>query len=369
MWIRKKHYAAFAIILLFFWIICISQKNFKPDSIGDKKAAAVSVMRVFKSNAITNLKAIGTATSNEFVDITSNVTQRISSIHFNDCEYVKKGQLLVQLNVDKKIAEKKQAEINLLEQQRELHRLEVLKQKKVVPEKDYDIQKTKLLNAQAKLDEINADISDSSIVAPFDGILGIRQVSVGALLTPGSIVTTIDDIDKLKVDFTLPEKYSLLLKPNLKITAKCVAMAEKKFEGNILAIVPRISTTSRSISVRALIDNGNRLLKPGMMLKISIRLKGREAIRIPERALSSIGERHYVFWLSDSNRVKLQYVTIGERKNGFVEIEKNLKSGDRIITDGVNKLSDNELITIMKDETAELMRAMNTAKNNSKETL
>jgi membrane fusion protein (multidrug efflux system) len=300
----------------------------------------------------------------------SNVTQRISSIHFNDCEYVKKGQLLVQLNIDKKIAEKKQAEINLLEQQRELHRLEALKQKKIISEKDYDIQRTKALNAQAKLDEINADINDSSIVAPFDGILGIRKVSVGALLTPGSVVTTIDDIDKLKVDFTLPEKYSLLLKPNLKITAKCSAMADKKFNGDILAIVPRVSTVSRSISIRALIDNRDRLLKPGMMLKVSIRLKNRETIRIPERALSSIGERHYVFLLSDSNRVKLQYVIIGERENGFVEIEKNLKSGDKIVTDGANKLSDNEPVTVVKDETAELMQAMGKSmRNNPKEAL
>ncbi|MDR0753268.1 MAG: efflux RND transporter periplasmic adaptor subunit [Holosporaceae bacterium] len=360
---ERKYYATFTAILSLFVVVCILQKSFKPGPVDGKKTAAVSVMAVFKSSVTTSLKAIGSATSNESVDITSSVAQRISSIHFNDCEHVKKGQLLVQLNVDKKIAEKKQAEINLLEQQRELHRLEALKQKKIIPEKDYDIQKTKLLSAQAKLDEINADIGDSSIVAPFDGILGIRKVSVGALLTPGSVVTTIDDIGKLKVDFTLPEKYSLLLKPNLKITAKCVATADKKFEGNILAIVPRVSSVSRSISVRALIDNVDCLLKPGMMLKISIRLKDREAIRIPERALSSIGERHYVFLLSDSNRVKLQYVTIGEREGGFVEIEKNLKSGDKIVTDGVNKLSDNELVTVVKDETAELMQAMNKRSN------
>lgn len=367
---KKKYYAAVATILLLFGVVCIWQKSLKPNHANDKKAAAVSVMAVFKSNATTILKAIGSATSNEFVDITSNVTQRVSSIHFNDCEYVKKGQLLIQLNIDKKIAEKKQAKINLLEQQRELHRLEALKQKKIIPEKDYDIQKTRLLNAQAKLDEINADIRDSSIVAPFDGILGIRKVSVGALLTPGNVVTTIDDIDKLKVDFTLPEKYSLLLKPGLKITAKCIATAEKKFEGDILAVVPRVSAVSRSISVRALIDNRDRLLKPGMMLKISIRLKDRETIRIPERALSSIGERHYVFLLLNSNRVKLQYVTIGEREDGFVEIEKNLKSGDKIVIDGVNKLSDNELVTVVRDETAELIQIINkSTQNNQKEAL
>ncbi|MDR2724437.1 MAG: efflux RND transporter periplasmic adaptor subunit [Holosporaceae bacterium] len=357
MLMKKKYFIIFLVILLLF-IIWNLQKSSKSNSVLAENRAAVAVMTVFKSSVAITLKSIGTATSNESVDIMSNVTQIVSSVHFNDCEYVKKGQLLVQLNIDRKIAEKKQMEINLLEQQRELNRLKILREKKVVPEKDYDIQKTKLLDAQAKLDGINADIKESSIAAPFDGVLGIRKVSVGALLTPSSIITTIDDIDKIKVDFTLPEKYILLLVPNLKITARCAALAEKKFDGYILAIEPRISAASRSISMRGVIANREHLLKPGMMLKITIRLKNREAICIPEKALSSIGEKHYVFILSDSARAKLRYVTIGERENGFVEIEKGLNSGDKIITEGVNKLSDNNLVTIVKDDTIELMQAM-----------
>jgi membrane fusion protein (multidrug efflux system) len=196
-------------------------------------------------------------------------------------------------------------------------------------------------------------------VAPFDGILGIRKVSIGALLTPGSIITTIDDIDKLKVDFTLPEKYNLLLKPNLKITAKSVVLSNKKFEGDILAIVPRVSPVSRSIAVRGIIDNRDHILKPGMMLKISVKLNDREVIRIPEKSLSSIGERHYVFVISKDNKAKRRYVTTGERSNGFIEIEKGLGVSDKIIIDGTSKLSDNDLVTIIRDETKKIMETMN----------
>ncbi|MDR2158188.1 MAG: efflux RND transporter periplasmic adaptor subunit [Holosporaceae bacterium] len=367
---KKNNYILFFIFLLCI-VVFFLYRNSKPNENTLKKTQpSVSAMTVSKYNLETMLKSIGTAVSNESVDITSTVSQKVVSIHFSDCEYVKKGQLLVQLNIEKKIAEKKQAEINLLEQRRELNRLESLRKKKIVSGKEYDVQSTKLLDAQAKLDGINVEIKESSIVAPFDGILGIRKVSVGALLTPGSVVTTIDDIDKLKVDFTLPEKYSMLLKPNLKIVAKSVALKGKKFEGDILAIDPRVSTISRSIGVRGIIDNKDHLIKPGMMLKISIKLKNRETICIPEKSLFSIGEKRYVFMLTDNGRIKRRYVTTGERDNGFVEIEKGLNVGDKIITDGGNKLSDDDSVNVVKDETEEFSQIINksaVAENEEKE--
>ncbi|MDR0555961.1 MAG: efflux RND transporter periplasmic adaptor subunit [Holosporaceae bacterium] len=324
----------------------------------EKELPTVSTMTVYPTTGAVVLKSIGTAISNESVDIMSHVTQAVNSIHFSDCEYVKKGQLLVQMNIEKKTAEKKQAEISLREQEREFQRLEILKQKNVVSAKDYDTQKTRLHDAQAKLDVIKADLKESSILAPFNGVLGIRKVSVGALLTPGSIITTIDDIDKIKVDFALPEKYSLLLKHGLRITVRSAALKDKKFEGVILAVVPRVSAVSRSITVRGRVDNPDHLLKPGMMLKISLKLKDREILRIPERALASIGERHYVFVLNRNKYVKRKYVDIGERSHGFVEIESGLNVGEKIVSDGISKLSDGDVVTVVKDETDGLIKSM-----------
>jgi membrane fusion protein (multidrug efflux system) len=353
----KNNYLILLLIVSLCAAAIVLRKNHTPDHIAKKQPLpAVSAMTVLNCKKNTTLESIGTAVSNESVDIMSNVTQKVVSIHFSDCEHVKKGQLLVQLNIDKKIAEKKQAEINLTEQERELTRLEILKNKKIVSVKDYDIQKTKMLDAKAKLDVINADIKESSIVAPFDGVLGIRKISVGALLTPGSVVTTIDDTDKLKVDFTLPEKYSLLLKPDLKIFVKNDALPKKKFEGNISAVVSRVSEISRSISVRGVIENKDRLLKPGMMLKVSIKLNDREVIMIPEKALSSIGEKYYVFVLDESEsrtKIKRRYVSTGEREKGYVEIEKGLSVGEKIVTDGLNKLSDGDAVLIAESEKSE----------------
>ncbi|MDR2107275.1 MAG: efflux RND transporter periplasmic adaptor subunit [Holosporaceae bacterium] len=252
MLIKNKYATAVVAVILLctaaFWLF--SGGGFKSARKKSAKSPAnVTVTVIAPSMEKTFLKSIGTAVSNESVDIMSCVSQTVASVHFSDCEYVKKGQLLVQLNTERKTAEKKQAEINLLEQQREFFRMETLRKKKIIPEKDYDVQKTKMLDAQAKLDAINADINQSSITAPFDGVLGIRKVSVGALLTQGSVITTIDDVSKMKVDFTVPEKYILLLKPQLKITAKSLALKGKKFKGDILAVVPRVSAVSRNVSV------------------------------------------------------------------------------------------------------------------------
>lgn len=322
-----------------------------------KSPESVAVMTVFESDIKTKLESIGTAVSNESVDIKSTVTELVESIHFSDCEHVKKGQLLVQLKLDKKNAEKKQIDALLQEQERELKRLEQLKTKKLIQTRDYDTQYSSWLKAKAQSEQIEAEIKECSIVAPFDGFLGIRQVSVGALVTSGTVIATLDDISKLKVDFTVPEKYNLLLTPKAKITATSVAVPDTKISGEILAIVPRVSQQSRSVSVRGILDNANFVLRPGMMLKISIQLENRVGIKIPEKAVSSIGEKHFVYVIKDGKSI-LQYVTIGKSSNGFIEITKGLNVDDKIITDGVEKAHDKSAVNIVRDDTESIRQQL-----------
>lgn len=315
-----------------------------------KRPESVAIMTVFEGAIKTTLESIGTAVSNESVDLKSTVTELVESIHFSDCEHVKKGQLLVQLKIDKKNAEKKQIEALLQEQDRELKRLKPLKDKKLIQTRDFDTQYSAWLKAKAQLEQIEAEIKESSIVAPFDGFLGIRQVSVGALVTSGTVIATLDDISKLKIDFTVPEKYNLLLAPQSKIFATSVAVPKTKFEGEVLAIVPRVSPETRSVSVRGVIDNSKFLLRPGMMLKININLNDRTGIRVPEKAVSSLGEKHFVFLVREGKAVQ-QYVITGNQEDGFIEIRKGLKVGDKIVTDGVGRVKDKSEVSIVRDDT------------------
>lgn len=330
-------------IFLLICIFCFRNKDSKKPS---SPLETVSTVIAKKIASIDELESMGTAISNEAVDIISPISQVVQSIHFSDGESVTKGQLLVQLKIDKKISEKKQTEIALLEQKRELDRMEILKKNKIIPIKDYDVQLTKFHDAQAKLDTILTDIAESSINAPFDGFLGIRNISVGSLLTPGTVITTIDDIKKIKIDFFIPEKYLSIVTPGLKFHADSVAFKNKTFKGNIAAIAPRLSVNSRSIHVRGIIDNDELLLKPGMMLKVKMQLPGQYNILIPEKAISNIGSEHFIFVVSSKRQVKQIFISIGERKNGFVEALKGLEEGDVVVIDGINKITNGQHVNI-----------------------
>ena len=343
--------ALIAVILAFFGYRVF--KNSFGARMMPQRQFTVEVSKVTSTKMQTVLEFIGTAVSNESVDITSSITQKVSKINFSDCDLVKKGDVLVQLNVEKQKAVQKQAEINLLEQERELARLSTLKNKKIVAEKEYDAQNTKLQDAQAKLDEIKEEIKEGTIVAPFDGMLGIRKISVGSLLTPTTVITTIDDIKKIKVDFSVPEKYLSLIDTNCKISATSIAVPGKQFFGNVQAISPRISPISRSISVRGIIENEKYLLRPGMMLNVTIQMQDRDAVMIPEAAIFNVGEKHFVYVLGEGNTVKQTEIEIGQRQKSLVEVTNGLKKEDIIVTDGIVKISDGDVVNIGKAKSGE----------------
>lgn len=343
----KKVWAVVSVILLIFVYKLFSGSSASKARM--KPQFSVKVSQVTESKIHTVLEFIGTAVSNESVDITSSVAQKVTKINFSDCDFVKKGDVLVQQNIDKQLAIKKQAEINLQEQQRELTRISTLKKRNVIAAKEYDSQTTKVQDAQAKLAEVEEEIKERTIVAPFDGMLGIRKISVGALLSPGTVITTIDDIKKIKVDFSVPEKYLSLITNGCKIEATSIALPGKKFHGTVQAISPRISATSRSISVRGIIDNDDYLLRSGMMLNVIIEMQDRNAIQVSESAVLNVGEKHYVYVVDSENRAKQREIEIGERSDHLVEVTKGLTSSDTVIVDGVVKISDGDVVKISKN--------------------
>lgn len=344
----KKIWAAVSLVLLFFAYKLFDRTN--TSKIRPRSQVSVKVSQVTESKIHTVLEFIGTAVSNESVDITSSVAQKVTEINFSDCDFVKKGDVLVRQNIDKQKTVKKQAEINLHEQQRELARITALKKRKVIADKEFDLQNTRVQDAQAKLAEVEEEIRERTIVAPFDGMLGIRKVSVGALLSPGTVITTIDDIKKIKVDFSVPEKYLSLISTGCKIEVTSIALPGKKFVGTVQAVSPRISSTSRSISVRGIIENNDYLLRSGMMLNVTIEMQDRNAIQVQESAILNVGEKHYVYVVDSQNKAKQREIEIGERRDHLVEVTKGLTSSDRVIIDGVVKISDGDVVKISETE-------------------
>ena len=344
----KRVFSVVVLILLLFVYKLFDGANSSRARINSQ--ISVRVSQVAKSKIHTVLEFIGTAVSNESVDITSSVAQKVTEINFSDCDFVKKGDVLVRQNTDKQLAVKKQAEINLHEQQRELARITALKKRKVIATKEFDLQNTRVQDAQAKLAEVEEEIRERTIVAPFDGMLGIRRISVGALLSPGTVITTIDDIKKIKVDFSVPEKYLSLITTGCKIEVTSIALPGKKFSGTVQAVSPRISSTSRSISVRGIIENNDYLLRSGMMLNVTIEMQDRNAIQVQESAILNVGEKHYVYVVDSQNKAKQREIEIGERRDHLVEVTKGLTSLDRVIVDGVVKISDGDVVKISETE-------------------
>ena len=337
------------LILIIFFFAYVLYRDPSQTHVKRKPQVSVKIGQVTESKIHTVLEFIGTAVSNESVDITSSVAQKVMEINFSDCDFVKKGDVLVRQNIDKQLAVKKQAEINLNEQKRELARITTLKKRKAIADKEFDLQNTRVQDALAKLAEVEEEIRERTIVAPFDGMLGLRKISVGALLSPGTVITTIDDIKKIKVDFSVPEKYLSLITKGCKIEATSIALPNKKFFGTVQAISPRISAISRSMTVRGIIENDNYLLRSGMMLNVTIEMQDRNAIQIQESAVLNVGEKHYVYVVDSKNMVRQKEIEIGERRDHLVEVTKGLTSSDKIIIDGVVKISDGDIVKISED--------------------
>lgn len=330
-----------------------------------KKAATTPYVTIEKQHNIKFadiIPAVGTGASKESVDITAIVTAKVIEINFKDGDFVKAGTLLVKLDDAKEQAEKRQAEINIEEQEREMLRIEKLFKGRAVSQKSYDEQKTSLARTKTLLAVVNSQISDRHIKAPFTGRLGIRLVSLGDMVSPGTKITSIDDLSVINVDFSLPEKYFAKLKTGSEVSVTNVAYPGEKFIGKISAISPRINHQTRSIEVRAVIDNKDNKLRPGMMFNVEVDMGIADALMIPEKAVTTLGEIQSVFKYLPDGTVKKMEVTLGRRRDGRVEVISGLNSGDTIVVEGVAKLVDG-----MKVDLSEISRNKKAAETGSKQ--
>lgn len=286
------------------------------------------------------IEALGTAFSNESAVISSTVTEKVVAIHFEDGQVVRKGDPIVTLAQQEELAARDAAIEQLAEHQRELNRLESLLQNQSVSRQQVDQRKTLLRISQQRIKELEARIQDRTLRAPFDGILGLRRISVGALVEPGEVITTIDDVRRIKLDFTVPETYLGALKPGAGVSAASRTLAGRTFSGTVASIDTRIDPATRSFVVRAVLENPGRILKPGMLLTVNLLTNERRALVIPEEALVPLQRRNFV-WVVDTakdNTVERREVRIGERRPGEAEITSGLAENELVIIRGTDQV-------------------------------
>ena len=311
-----------------------------------KRFVAVKMTPVILTDFIESVEAVGTASANEQVKITSKNSDLVDEVYFSDGEKVKKGELLVTLNNQEEHAKVSELSANLLESQAHLKRLSdlLLSNATSMSLVEQQVAKTKAIEAQ--LLSAQAILNDTSIRAPFAGVLGFREISRGAYIDAGTIITSLDDLSQIKVDFYLPERLFTKINIDQKITAFNTAYDEKAFVGKVIAIDSRIDPKTRSMKVRAIIANPSGKLRPGMLLNISVLLQIEKIFQLPESAIIPIEDKHYVFVVNEEKALRKR-IEIGRRHPGFVEISSGLIEGELVVVEGALKLRDGTAVTII----------------------
>ena len=188
------------------------------------------------------------------------------------------------------------------------------------------------------MDVVRAQLSDRVITAPFDGILGLRRVSPGSLVTPGTAIATLDDISVIKLDFSVPERYLAVLSKGQDIAARSETYPDREFAGKVASVDSRVDPVTRSVAVRAEVPNLERLLRPGMLLSVRLYQSPRETIVVPEIAVIQVGTEAFVYRVAQDQTAERVKVGLGARRQGEVEVTEGLKSGDTIVSEGAVKL-------------------------------
>ena len=287
------------------------------------------------------LICLGTVAARESVEITAQVTEKIIALHFDHGQQVKKDDLLVELQSEQEKTAVTIATLAIEENEREERRLDELVKADAVPRKELEDRRTRLAMARAEKAKAEADCADRRIVAPFSGIVGLRMVSLGDLVIPGTKITTLDDLEQVYVDYPVPEKYTGKLKEGMPFKALNNAYPEVEFPGVIRMVDPRVNVQTRSAQVRGIIDNKELRLRPGMLMTVRLNMGTDERPSVPEEALTSLGEKQFVFvYQPEQKKVARTEVTIGRRAKGRAEILSGVTAPALVVTEGVSKIAD-----------------------------
>ena len=197
------------------------------------------------------------------------------------------------------------------------------------------------INKEVKKGDVIASLQSKKITAPFNGVVGTRGISGSSLGSTNTIMLTLDDTKRILCDLSIPEKFSSLLKKNLRVKAKFSAYKDKIYEGKIESVANRVSADTRSILARAQINNENLEILPGSLLELEILYLEKNNLGIPDTALLMEGDKTFVYKVIENNMIKKTEVKTGVRDQGYLEVISDLSQGDKIVAEGLGKVRPN----------------------------
>lgn len=295
--------------------------------------------------------AIGTLRSNESISVRPEVNGRMVEIGFAEGQRVRKGQPLARLDTSVERAELAQAQASLALAKANFERAEELVKRGAGTQRALDEARWKLRNDEAAVTLVQARLEKYTLIAPFDGVAGLRRISLGEYVSAGTEIVNLEMVDPLKVDFRVPELFLASVRSGQTIQANVDAFPGRAFSGEIFAIDPLIDAAGRSIVIRARVANTDDALRPGLFARVTLTLAVREnAVFVPEESLIPMGDQKFVIKLVDppaganfppnAKQARQVPVKLGERRKGEVEVVEGLAAGDTVITAGVLKVRD-----------------------------
>lgn len=297
---------------------------------------------------------VGTLQPNERVAIQSELAGIVESLNFEEGQTVEAETLLAELDRATLEARLNQARTDLELATADYHRAKALFASKTIPQSEYDRTYSAWRLASAAIEIRQRELEDAFIHAPFEGILGVRRISPGQYVNTGDIITTLVDIDPIKVDFPVPERYVSQLSNGQSIEISVVAFPEETFHGQVYFIAPEVDPATRTVLVRARMANPDGRLKPGMFGQLDLLVNIRDnGIVIPESALFIRSDQNFVMVVGEENVVELRPVTLGVRLDGAVEVIKGLTAGEVVVTEGHQKLGPGSPVMIANADAPE----------------
>lgn len=345
---NKKIVMSVAVLAVAAALIYLANRFFSDQNSGEGPPTAQAAMPadnrlavdgvVLRPDSLRNIiRVTGSAIANAEVELRSETSGLITGLNLREGSKVQRGQLIVKINDADLRAQRRQFELEMTLAKDTERRQKQLFERGAISQEDYDLALNRLNVIEAQLALVDAQIARTEIRAPFAGTVGLRYVDMGDYLTPSTRITTLQNIDSIKIDFSVPEQYAGLVERGDRIEFR-VAGVEQSFAGSIFAVEPRIDPTSRSLPIRAIAPNPSGRILPGSFVEIEYLLEElTDAVLIPTQSLIPQLSGQIVY-VSRGGRATAVNVRSGIRSNTKIQITEGLAFGDTVITTGILQL-------------------------------
>lgn len=313
------------------------------------RAPVVAAVAVSAREFSDRVEALGVAKARQSVTVTSDTAEVITSVRFRSGQYVRQGQVLVDLRATEQEANVTRARAALNQAQRVYARWRALQQRGFAPAAQVDEYRAAVEDAQASLAAAQAQRNDRVIRAPFSGVIGLTDTTPGLLVTPGTAIATLDDFSAVYVDFALPERFLATVRTGAALQATSDALPGRTLAGRIQQLNTRVDPQTRAVIARAEFPNGDGTIRPGMLLRVSVLQGQRNAPAVPESAVQLEADVAYVFRITRNPRGTIAQrvdVQVGAREGGFAEIRQGLTVGEQVVAEGTNRVQANQPVRL-----------------------